>query len=114
MEQRGEERIDHNVRFFVNVFESKEEPDMAGMALECEAVDFSAHGMQLSTNAIISAGALVNITIGIGEPFAMYQLRGEIRWVRPKDDLCFMGILMLETEDTDLERWLANFGTFSL
>ena len=91
MEQRKEARIDYNVRFFVHVHESEDEPDMVGMSLECEAIDFSAHGVQFSTNSVLTAGTLVNVTIGIGEPFAMYTLRGEVRWVRPKDEAVYMG-----------------------
>ncbi|MBO6555912.1 MAG: PilZ domain-containing protein [Pseudomonadales bacterium] len=109
MEQRKETRIDYNIRFFVHVHESKDEPEMVGLSLECEAIDFSAHGVQFSTNSVLTAGTLVNVTIGIGEPFAMYMLRGEVRWVRPKDEAVYMGILLTPAENTDLDRWLANF-----
>ena len=108
-EKRREARVDANVRFFVQVHESEKEPDMVGQSLECEAVDFSAHGMQFSTNAELSASTTLNITIGIGEPFAMYLLRGEVRWVRQKDDTYYMGILLVDSEDTDLDNWLDSF-----
>ena len=94
MDKRAEARIEHNVRFFVHVHESKKEPDMVGMSLECEAIDVSAHGMQFSTNADLSAGSIINITIGVGEPFAMYALRGEVRWTRPDDNVYLMGVLL--------------------
>lgn len=109
MEQRKEARIDYNVRFFVHVHESEAEPEMVGMSLECEAIDFSAHGLQFSTNSELSAGTMVNINIGVGESFAMYTLRGEVRWVRPKEEAVYMGILLVPTDDTDLDRWLENF-----
>ena len=108
-DQRREERVENNVRFFVHVYASETDPDMVGMSLECEAIDFSAHGMQFSTNADLSAGTLLNITIGIEEPFAMCLLRGEARWTRPKDDVYLMGVLLLETDDTDLSAWLKGF-----
>ena len=109
MEQRRETRVDINVHFFVSIHESENEPDMVGMSLECDTIDFSAHGMQFSTNSELSAGTKVNITIGIGEPFAMYLLRGEVRWVRHTDESFFMGILLLAVEDTDIIRWQENF-----
>ena len=108
-EQRSEARVDYNVRFFVHVHESEHEPDMIGMTLECEAIDFSSRGMQFSTNSELSPSTLLNITIGIGEPFSMYMLRGEIRWVRQKDDHYYMGILLLPAEETDLEEWTTAF-----
>lgn len=109
MEQRSEERVGFDVKFFVHVHESEDAPDMVGMSLQCEAVDFSAHGMQFSTNAELSAQTLLNVTIGIGEPFAMYLLRGEVRWTRPREDIFFMGVLLLDEEETDLQRWVENF-----
>lgn len=108
-EQRKEIRVDSDIRFFVHVFHSEEEPDMVGMSLECEAIDFSAHGLQFSTNSTLTAGTLLNITIGVGEPFAMYLLRGEVRWVRTKEDITYMGVLLKPAEETDLERWFSNF-----
>ena len=108
-EQRSEERIDYNVRFFVHVHESEHEPDMVGQSLAGEAIDFSAHGLQFTTNAELSASTLLNITIGIGEPFSLYLLRGEIRWVKQQDDQYHMGVSLIEAEDTDFETWLTAF-----
>jgi hypothetical protein len=39
----------------------------------------------------------------------MYTLRGEVRWVRFKDEMVFVGVLLIATDDTDLERWLMDF-----
>jgi len=40
MEHRSESRVDVNVHFFVNIHKSWNAPDMVGMSLECDAVDF--------------------------------------------------------------------------
>ena len=109
MDKRAEARVEHNVRFFVHVHEAKNEPDMVGVSLECEAIGVSAHGMQFSTKVELSAGAIINITIGVGDPFAMYALRGEVRWVRSDDDKFLMGVLLQYTDDTDLDSWIASF-----
>ena len=108
MEQRTETRVDFNVRFFVHVHESEDEPDMVGLALECQTIDFSSHGMQFSTNSVLSPGALVNVTIAVGEPFSMYLLRAQVRWVRPKDDEYHMGVMLLAEDETDLEQWVES------
>lgn len=111
MEQRTEARVGFDVRFFVHVHESEDEPDMVGLSLECEAIDFSTHGMQFSTNSLLSPGAQINVSIGVGEPFSMYLLRAQVRWVRPKNDEYYMGVLLLAEEETDLEQWVENFST---
>lgn len=108
-EQRTETRVDINVRFFVHVHESEDEPDMVGLSLECKAIDFSPSGMQFSTNSVLSPGALVNVSVGVGEPFSTYLLRAQVRWVRPKNDEYYMGVMLLATDETDLEQWVEIF-----
>ncbi|MFT7244359.1 MAG: hypothetical protein ACI82A_001715 [Candidatus Azotimanducaceae bacterium] len=109
MDKRGELRVAHQIRFFVHVHECNEDPDMVGVSVECEAIDFSTRGMQFRTNSQLISRSLVKITIGIGDPFAMYELIGEIRWVRPIDDDFSMGVLLHEESSTDYEKWGAAF-----
>jgi hypothetical protein len=65
--------------------------------------------MHFVTNIELSPATLVDITIGVGEPFAMYLLRAEICWVREADDTFHVGVLLLDEEDKDLTRWQDNF-----
>ena len=67
------------------------------------------HGLQLRTEHELLNGTLLNITIGIGQPFSMYLLRGEVRWVRQGDGECYMGVLIRDAEGTDYEKWVTNF-----
>jgi len=105
MDKRGEPRVAHQIKFFVHVHECDEDPDMVGVSVECEAIDFSTHGMQFKTNGELIPGSLVKITIGIGDPFSMYELLGEIRWVRPNEDIFSMGVLLHEESSTDYDKW---------
>ena len=109
MDKRRELRIAYQIRFFVHVHECNEDPDMVGVSVECEAIDFSTRGMQFKTNGQLIPRSLVNITIGIGDPFAMYELVGEIRWVRPIGDHFSMGVLLREDPGTDYVLWGAAF-----
>lgn len=109
MDKRSETRISHNIRFFVHVHECDEDPEMVGVSVECEAVDFSRHGCQFSSESELPVGAGLNITIGIGDPFAMYLLRGEVRWVRGSGDDVFMGVMIHDAEHTDFEKWQNEF-----
>ena len=79
MDKRREPRIEHKIRFFVHVHECDDDRDMVGVSVACVAIDFSGHGLQLRTDKKLPTGTLLNISIGIGDPFAMYLLRGEIR-----------------------------------
>ena len=108
-EHRSEPRVESHVRFFVHVHECEEDIDLVGTSLTCEAVDFSVHGLQLKTDAPLPRSTLLDVTIGIGEPFAMYLLRGEVRWIKTQKDECFMGVLLKEAQGTDLADWVNQF-----
>jgi hypothetical protein len=71
-----------------------ENPDLIGTSVECEAIDFSIHGMPLKTAQLLPASTRLNITIGIGEPFSMHTLQGQIRWARMVQDHICMGVLL--------------------
>ena len=108
-DKRSEPRVEHKIRFFVHVHECREDPDLVGVSIACEALDFSSHGLQLRTEQPLLPQTLLNITIGIGDPFAMYLLRGEIRWVKNNEDFYYMGVLLIEEEGTDLASWVDQF-----
>ncbi len=111
MDKCKEPRIEHKIRFFVHIHDCPDDPDLIGMSIACEAIDFSTHGLQLRADRELVPGTMLNITIGIGDPFAMYLLRGEVRWTTFEKDEYFMGVLLSEEEGTDLESWASHFVT---
>jgi hypothetical protein len=76
-DKRQERRIANGIHFFVHVHECAQDPDLVGESISAEAVDVSAHGLQFHTGDALYSGSLLNVTIGVGDPFAMYLLRGE-------------------------------------
>lgn len=111
MDKRSEARVPTAIRFFVHVHECKDEPELVGVSVACEAVDFSPHGLQFRTDRKLIPKSLLNITIAIAEPFGMYLLLGEIRWVREVEDRYAMGVLLRDEEDTDFAKWESEFDT---
>jgi len=109
MDKRAEPRVNHNIRFFVHVHECADDPDLVGTSLACEAIDFSTRGMQFSCAESLPVRSILSVTIGIGEPFAMYLLQGEVRWVRTVEDQLCMGVLLEENENTDYAKWEQDF-----
>jgi len=109
MDKRSEARVPQNIRFFVHIHECEDAPEMVGDSIACEAVDFSHHGLQFRSDRALIPNSLLNITIGIGEPFGMFLLRGEIRWVRPVGDAHAMGILLHDEDGTDFREWESRF-----
>lgn len=109
MEKRSEERVSRNIRLFVHVSKCDEDPDLIGVSIRCEGVDFSPHGLRFRAEDLIPVGSKLNVTIGIGAPFAMFLLAGEIRWAREIEGECYIGILLQDTEGTDYAEWNERF-----
>ena len=109
MDKRREPRTPLNIRFFVHVSECDADPDLVGVSVSCEGVDFSPHGLQFRTEDLMPVGSKLNITIGIGAPFAMFLLAGVIQWSREIEGQCYMGVSLQESEGTDYDKWLARF-----
>lgn len=109
MDNRSETRFAEEIRFFVQVNECPANQDLVGASVACEAVDFSTHGLQFCADTQLPVESSLDITIGIGQPFAMYLLSGEIRWVRDVKDKWYMGTLLHASESTDYRNWCAHF-----
>ncbi len=108
-EKRQERRIANDIQFFLHVHECAQDPRLVGESVSAEAVDVSAHGLQFHTGDLLYSGSLLDVTIGVGEPFAMYVLRGEIRWVTEVDDEYYIGVKLLPEDGKDLDKWIGNF-----
>ena len=109
MDKRAEPRISHQVRFFVHIKECNEDGELVGLSLECDAIDFSKRGMQFSADIELYPRNVLGITIGIGEPFSMYELAGSVRWtLAEKGRYCF-GVLLDDRPNTDYEKWELAF-----
>lgn len=109
MDKRVEPRVPHEVKFFIHIRECEQDHELVGLSVECVAIDLSTRGMQFKTDVKLHPGSILGITIGIGEPFAMYELHGSVRWVRPGGEEFFLGVLLEEKTDTDFAKWEAEF-----
>lgn len=109
MDKRSEARIPHNLKFFVHIHECVKDPSLVGESIACEAVDFSPNGLQFRSDQALAPRTLLNITVGIGEKYSMYLLRGEVRWVRGVDGANAMGVLLQDVPDTNFASWGEDF-----
>ena len=112
MDKRRERRqIAHDMEFVVHIHESPDDPKLAGTSITCEITDFSGHGLHVLTDIALTPDTLLNIKSSIGDPVSSYGLRGEIRWTEIVENHCHMGIQFSEEKGTDLDAWVADFGS---
>jgi hypothetical protein len=112
MDNRAEPRVTHHHRFFVDIQACADNPELIGTTVECEAIDFSTRGMQFKTKQLLPVATVLGITIGIGKPSSTYTLQGQVRWARMvHGDIC-MGVLLVDSEETDYAKWESTFAAF--
>lgn len=109
MNKRTESRIFQNIEFSVYVDECEQDPKLIGEPFDCEALDVSAHGLKVLCDLKLYEGNSLNITIGVGEPFSYYILKGELRWVKETDEGYEFGIKVIVDDQTDSARWIKEF-----
>ena len=109
MDKRSEARNLNNMRVFVHVYKCEENPGLVGTSIACETIDFSTRGIRFKSGQELFVNTLLNITISVREPFSMFLLRGEIRWVRMIDEGYYIGIRLCEAEGTDSGQWETEF-----
>ena len=109
MDKRSEARTHRNVGIFVHIHTCKEHPELIGSSIPCDAMDFSPHGLRIKSNLLLPPESLIHVTIGIGRPFRVFLLLGEVRWEFEKDGQLMMGVILFEGQHDDLERWADSF-----
>ena len=111
MEQRSETRTEREISILVQVESCKENSDLVGMSIPCQAIDFSRHGIRCRSEKLLTPGSLVRITINVGDPFSMFLLLGEVRWEFEINGKLTMGLQLQDGADNDLKRWVEEFDT---
>ena len=99
------------MEFVAHIHECDDDPDLVGKSIAIETTDFSGHGLHVLTDIALVTGTLLHIKISIGDPVSSFRLSGEIRWTKIIDNHCHMGIQFAEDEGTDLDAWVADFGS---
>ena len=109
MEKRSEARIEQDADIFVHVQSCEEKPELVGVSIQCEAKDFSRHGLKHKTELALSPESLVYITLNIENPFSSFLLLAEVRWEFEEGGKLTSGLKFLEGKDSELNRWVEEF-----
>ena len=108
-DKRTEQRVLQNIEFYVYIDECTQNPALVGESFDCQATDVSPHGMGISCSEALYKGNLLNITIGAGNPFTLYILKGSVQWINKEDGEYQVGIKLTDDTDSDIERWIQEF-----
>ena len=105
MNKRRESRLEGSV---VHIHECHDDPDLVGEFIACEVIDYSCHGMRLSTRHALVPNTLLYFTINFGDDDSSYRLGGEILWTEIIDNDCHLGVLFSGESSSDLDAWITS------
>lgn len=100
-ERRNEWRLDKGAAIFIELPEQPPEPVHVVL---CEAIDFSANGLQLKLDRELTAGAILRVGVQVPHYKPCY-LVGQVKWSRLENGDWLAGLLLYESEQTDIAFW---------
>jgi len=108
-EKRKEVRLTQQIEFYVFVDECQQNPRLVGEAFDCEASDISSQGLKIHCRENLYKDNRLNITIGAGDPFVLYALKGNVRWCKEEDGLIVAGVQIVNDPSSDFKIWSGSF-----
>ncbi len=104
-ERREEARLNLGAEIFIEVVSSEPGDATPAKVERCEAVDLSANGIQVLMDSKLQAGAIHTMVVEIDAKDEVYRLTAEVRWVRPHSEGFLAGLLLYESDGTQIIDW---------
>jgi hypothetical protein len=108
-DQRSTQRIISEDRLFMQVVQCPEAPHRVGATLCCDAVNYSAGGLQFQCDIDLPAGTLIDLWIDVRARPGKFFLNAEVIWSRSAAEGAWhaVGVRFLPGPASDLRAWLA-------
>ena len=101
-EQRSELRLLDQLAVFIEL-ESSPSCDRRQKICATNTIDISANGLQIVTENALPINSIHQLYIEVAE--LEFNLVAEVSWVKNVADEVSVGLLLLESEQTDIEDW---------
>lgn len=104
-EKREEARL--NVAASIYIETESKEPGSAKEAtvVECECVDLSANGLQVLVPQPLTSGAIHTLIIDLHNENKEYRLTAEVKWVKAYQADYLTGLMLYDSEGTEIIDW---------
>lgn len=104
-ERRIEVRSMSGERLFAQVT-ACDSQDLVGTTFSCSALDVSAGGLRIESDATIPEGSKLDLWVDSSYRPGKYFLTSDVRWSESSaNGGCSMGIELLESPTTDIDQW---------
>jgi len=111
-ERREEARLNLGAEIFIEIESAEPGDSRPAKVIQCEAVDLSANGLQVLLDTPLNTGAIHTLIVDIDQREDVYRLTAEVRWVRPHSDGYLIGLLLYESDGTEIIDWKLSMASF--
>ncbi len=104
-EKREEARINISANIFIETVSPEPGSTIEPVIVECECVDLSANGLQVIVPEPLVSGAIHTLIIDIHNDPKIYRLIAEVKWVKPYKSDFLTGLMLYDSEGTQIVDW---------
>lgn len=104
-EKREEARLNVSASIFIETVSREPDSTQEAKVVECECVDLSANGLQVLVPESLSKGAIHTLIIEIDNDVKVYRLIAEVKWVKPYKSDFLTGLMLYDSEGTEIIDW---------
>lgn len=104
-EKRVEARLNVDADIYIETISREPGDDRPAHVVQCECVDLSANGLQAFVEEPLTTGAIHSLIIDIPAQNKNYRLTAEVRWVRPHESDYLTGLMLYDSDGTEIVDW---------
>ena len=104
-EKREEARLNVAASIYIETVSKEPGSAQEAQVVECDCVDLSANGIQVLVPEPLKQGAIHTLIIEIDKDAKNYRLTAEVKWVKPYKSDFLTGLMLYDSEGTEIIDW---------
>lgn len=104
-EKRVEARLDIDADIYIETVSQAPGDSTPAKIVQCDGVDLSANGLQVKVDEELTTGAIHTLIIDIPSQNRNFKLTAEVRWVKPYRSDFLTGLMLYDSEGTEIVDW---------
>lgn len=104
-EKREEARLNVDADIYIETVSEEPGSDHPAEVVQCDCVDLSANGLQVYVEQPLIQGAIHNLIIDLHKQGENFRLTAEVRWVKPYKSDYLTGLMLYDSDGTEIVDW---------
>ena len=104
-ERREEARLNFGAEIYIETISQEPGDATPAKLLICDAIDLSANGLQVMVDEPLTSGAIHTLVIDMDDQKEVFRLTAEVRWVKSHVNGYLTGLMLYDSEGTEIIDW---------